>query len=233
MGEARRRSILQKKGLLTKVITNDSIKKPESVLEHIGRIIKDVLKELKDIGQQNSCIFAGYILTEVLKKEGFDAYVLTARVRILDPITSADIKKTGVYEIKNILDQPSQSSSQIFVGYGQKYQGDQENQNHESDDAQWAGHLVVIIPNLFKDKSAMCDLTIPQASKKEWGFNLVPVCTRVQNKFLTGEDICYFEINQCLAFYDAFPADDSYKDSQIWTDRHLFGASVQRVLEAR
>jgi hypothetical protein len=47
--------------------------------------------------------------------------------------------------------------------------------------------LAVVAPNVFDDRHALCDLTVTQAHKPEWGIHVSPMIVRVPESFVKGQ----------------------------------------------
>ena len=99
-----------------------------------------------------------------------------------------------------------------------------------STDKQWAGHLVVVLPQFFDDRHAFCDLTVTQASKQEWGINLMPVFVRVPTTFVTGETEFQAPVNGSLIIYKAFPKDKSFEAASVWKNTAYQDLAVKNII---
>jgi hypothetical protein len=92
--------------------------------------------------------------------------------------------------------------------------------------------LVVVVPNIFGDRHVLCDITITQAHKPEWGILLVPLCLRVPDTFVKGETDFKADVQGSLVGYMANPDDESYKAAADWKDLQRQEHVVHRVMSS-
>ena len=97
---------------------------------------------------------------------------------------------------------------------------------------QWAGHLVVIVPNVAAGKYLLCDLTLGQVNKPEWGIELPPKVFVVTEAFVRGAQDSRITANGCSVLYKAFSSDHSYDGFPVWSDAPRQDESAKRILEA-
>jgi hypothetical protein len=168
--------------------------------------------ELERIGEHHSCIFAAAVLTEVLHRMGYPAaYPLTVGAHILNPAYVAWTVKYGCPS-----DPDSESKCQAEGG---EHIGLGTASTEAMPPGVWAGHLVVVIPNLFGDCHAVCDLTITQVNKHGSGINLMPRYFAAPDTFVTGQTEFHKEVNGSLILYMAFPQNHSYIGTPNWMNR--------------
>ena len=168
--------------------------------------------ELERIGEHHSCIFAAAVLTEVSHRLGYPtAYPLTVGAQILNP---AMVAWTAIYGCPTDPDSEGKckAAGGEFVGLGTA-------PAEAMPPGIWAGHLVVVIPNLFGDSHAICDLTITQANNPGLGINLNPLFFAAPDTFVTGQTEFHKEVNGCLVLYMAFPQNESYVVTPNWTNK--------------
>ena len=171
-----------------------------------------VRTELERIGEHHSCIFAASVLTEVFRRTGYAAaYPLPVGAKILNPACVAWAVKYGW---SNDPDSVSRCKAE---GGAFTVVGDVPAEAMAP--GVWPGHLAVVIPNLFGECHAVCDLTITQASKPELGMNLTPLYFAAPDTFVTGKTEFQIEANGSLILYMAFPRNLSYVETPNWTNR--------------
>ena len=188
----------------------------------INSIARATDQELEHLGEKHSCIYASAVLLEVLKVKGFaDAYPLTVKPVVLNPPFVERLKTQPFPDDPETQAKWAQDGCcMINIGGG----------NAVSTDRQWAGHLVVTLPNFFDDRHAICDLTITQASKPEWGINLVPTFVRVPASFVNGETEFKAPVNGSFIVYKAFPEDHSFESASVWTNQTYRDLAVKNIL---
>jgi len=101
----------------------------------------------------------------------------------------------------------------------------------QSNEGQWFGHLVVVLPNFFEERHAICDASITQASKPEWNINLVPVFARVPDSFVEGKTEYKAPVNNSLIVYRAFPQDHSFDTAPVWRNQAYRDLAVKNIRE--
>lgn len=195
-------------------------------LQQLAREIVDissvVVSELRNCGEVHSCIFAAATLRHVLRAKGFSAtYPLTVRAVVLNPALVNQIRESGYPNDPEGQEQcRAEGCRRIAVGAGAK----------PTEPDQWRGHLVVVIPHYFGDRHAVCDLTIPQANRPEWGIELRPVFLRVPESFIRGQSEFKAPANGSVIIYRAHPNDDSYSRTESWTNKSRWQAVADRVI---
>lgn len=188
----------------------------------IQSLIQATNDELYRLGEQHSCIYAGAVLSKTLKAIGFtEAYPLTVKPRILNPAFVQRIKtQLPPSDEETLAKWAEEGCSIVAIGGGETV----------STDKQWAGHLIVVLPNFYDDRHAFCDLTITQASVPEWGINLMPVFVRVPNTFVTGETEFKAPVNGSLIIYEAFPNDKSFEAAPVWKNMAYQDLAVKNII---
>jgi hypothetical protein len=95
----------------------------------------------------------------------------------------------------------------------------------------WPGHLVTIVPEVFGNRAAILDPTIPQVNSQGHGFALRPILVGVPNGFLEGQQSCGKAIESCFVLYHALPDDRSYEQTPLWEDRQKQKRISRAVLD--
>jgi hypothetical protein len=189
-------------------------------LEKLSRIAVCLIDELHRVEQSHSCILAAIVATEVLHTVGYgQAYPLTVRPRILNPLTRKWLKETG-RPLNTVTDAEWNrlGGPPIFLGKAGLPGED------------WVGHVVVIVPNIFEDRHAMLDLTIPQVNLPGTGNNFVPLSLLVSDAFVRGECEHQQGVNGALIAYKAFPGDQGFESTEIWAERPRYKWFVDEIL---
>ncbi len=186
----------------------------------LQELIFTVQDELHRASEEHSCIMAAAVMLDVLRAKGIEsAYALTVKPRVLNPKFAERLNQEP-------FPQTTEQSAQweadgcymVAIGHG------------EGSPNEWPAHLVVVIPNALKGRDAVCDLTITQASVPRWNIQLAPILVGVRESFLDGSEGFALTINGCRVIYRAFPEDDSFKRTPIWTKRLKREAIAKRVL---
>jgi hypothetical protein len=185
------------------------------------KLVSTILEELDWAGEANSCIMAASVLIRVLQLKGLEgAYPLTVKPRIFNPRFTVRLEKEPVPSTPEIMKEwTSDGCAMVAIGHGQ---GSSE---------QWPAHLVVVIPKALKGKDAICDLTIIQAEKPEWGIQLEPILVGVRETFINGSQDFGVTINGSRIIYRAFPDDTSFKQTPIWKNKSWRDEIAKRVLK--
>ena len=179
----------------------------------IGTICDLAQRKLELYGQQHSCIFAAAVLTDVFRHKGYSrVFPLTVKPLIFNPMFHERAKTFGMPTDEATKDKWMADGCRM-IGLGVKPELAVE--------GQWAGHLVVVLPNHFGDRHAVCDITITQATKPEWGIDLMPLSFRAPDAFIKGEKEFKADVKGSLVVYMAFPGDKSYEESPNWTKKDL------------
>ena len=196
---------------------------PQQAMQQLVPIAGGVIDELKRLGEQNSCIFAGALLTRVLHRRGFaKAYPMTVRAHILNPPLVEWMKSNDFSLKEKEKEWMALGGRGIALGTGRE---DLVPSN------KWFGHMAVIVPNHFEDRHAMLDLTVTQAHKPEWGINLVPMIVRVPDSFIQGQtEFKAGAYGGSMIIYMGFPDDHSYRDSNLWKDQSPYDRIADRVV---
>jgi hypothetical protein len=185
------------------------------------KLAQAVMVELENVGEANSCIMAASVLLRVLHLKGLKgAYPLTVKPRVFNPKFTARLESRphiNASEIKNGLNEDG--CAMIAIGHG------------EGSEDKWPAHLVVVIPHALKGKDAICDLTITQANKPEWGIKLGQIMAGVRDSFINGTESFGVIINGCRVIYKAFPDDVSFKETPIWNRRLERDLIVKRIMK--
>src|SRR5262249_33605690 len=122
----------------------------------VGDVNLAVHDELGRIGEQHSCIFASAVLVEVLHRVGYPAvHPLTVRALIFN---------REFVEWEKVYGRPTdpvdlarcQAAGGRMIGLGA---GPAE----AAPPGRWAGHLAVVLLNLFGDRHGLSDITVTQA----------------------------------------------------------------------
>lgn len=177
-------------------------------LEEMTRLltaaIERTLAALPSYGMEHSCIHAAVMLVRVLQKCGFaNAFQLTVGARILNPALRNHIDRVGIPQTEQAYHAMLiGENSMVILGRDAPF----------VPEGNWAGHLVVIVPNAFDTKHAFIDLTITQVNSDEDGVAVNPVCSSVNDAFLRAEKQFSLNVNDCRIIYDAMPNDHSYGD---------------------
>lgn len=195
----------------------------QQAAEVISNISQGVRAELERISEHHSCIFGGAVLTEVFRRMGYStAYPLTVRATILNPALAAWVKANGFPRDPESQDRCEAAGGRMIgLGIGP---------TEAMPVGRWAGHLVVVVPNLFGDRHAISDITITQACKPDWGIDFLPILLRVPDTFVKGQTEFKAPANGSLIVYMAFPDDHSYEGSSHWTDRDRWASAADRVV---
>jgi hypothetical protein len=199
---------------------------PKKVMQDLCRMVGPVCEELEHAGEGRSCIFAAAVLLRVLRHKGYTAaYPLTARAIIYNPKSVERLRRWEAHPTDPAAQREWLTDGCRWLGLGVG--------TNAPPPGHWLGHLVVVLPNLFGDRHAVCDLTLAQASKPEWGIELGPACIRVPDTFTKGATEFKASFNGSLVVYLAFPDDRSYEATQAWTNNALCQSVAARVLSAK
>lgn len=187
----------------------------------IQAVSEPVRLELERIGEQHSCILAGAALIEALKRKGYQkAYPLTVRAIIVNPLLVDRVLQSGFPSDEKVKKQWVEEGGR-WIGLGSGPEGPGR--------GQWDGHLAVIIPQQFGDRHALCDLTLPQADKPDWGINLCPLLLRVSDSFVNGSASFKAPVKGSLVTYWAFPNDHSFDATPAWQNKQLHNDIVDHA----
>lgn len=180
-----------------------------------------VLNELNKWSEEQSCIMAAAVFLSVLRAIGVkNAYPLTVKAKIFYPKFTQRPKNEPYPNTTKLEAQwIAEGCHGINLGYV------------EGSDAQWPGHLVVIIPNVLNGRDAMYDLTIAQANKPEWDIQLSPILAGVRDSFIKGKENFGVTMNGCQIVYKAFPENHSFMEAPAWKGKLKSGLMVKRVLK--
>jgi len=187
------------------------------------KVSKEVSRELAACGHEHSCIEGAALLSKTLAGLGIcNTYPLTVAVRIHNPAVRRWIEKNGAPQDEASVKACNDAGGlTIAIGKGTE---------DMIPDGRWAGHLVIVVPNLFDDRHAMLDLTIIQAHRPEWGIHLQPICTRVDDLFVAGARNFPIEVNEAIVIYRAHPDDRSYNDHRDWMSTEGLDQAAANVL---
>jgi hypothetical protein len=184
------------------------------------QLIHAVLDELHRASEERSCIMAAAVLLDVLRARGVnDAYPLTVKPRILNPRFTERLNDEPFPQTTEQLAQWDADDCHIVViGHG------------KGSETEWPAHLVVVIPNALNGRDALCDLTITQANVPDWGIVLGAVLVGVRESLVDGSEDFGVTVNGSRIVYRAFPENQSFKRTPIWTRKLRRNAIVKRVL---
>jgi hypothetical protein len=184
----------------------------------LTRIMDAFLKEQGAVGGPLSCIESSAALLNVLHGLGYNgAYPLTVEVQILNPIATRSAERAGwVAEAAKA----EEGSFGVSIGA----------QGAEVGPDNWAGHLVVILPNFLGDRHMLLDTTIMQANKQGTGINLPAIFATVRDDFTSGAKVRKLAANDCTVMYKARPDDHSYKQGGNWDKVRVASPVSDRVL---
>jgi hypothetical protein len=186
-------------------------------------VLDSTLEELYRVGQEGSCIVAGAVLIEALRRKGIpDAFPLTVVVQIWNPLLADRVKATGFLPTdEKVIDQwDAEGCKWIVLGRVRQPRPNV-----------WPGHLVVIVPNQVGGRPSLCDLTLPQASKPEWGVELEPLLSdEVSTEFVRGLETTKYKVNGNLLTYQAFPENRSFESTNPWKYTEFRDSIVDAVI---
>ena len=159
-------------------------------------------------------------MLDVLRARGVnDAYPLTVKPRILNPRFTERLNDEPFPQTTEQLAQWDADDCHIVViGHG------------KGSETEWPAHLVVVIPNALNGRDALCDLTITQANVPDWGIVLGAVLVGVRESLVDGSEDFGVTVNGSRIVYRAFPENQSFKRTPIWTRKLRRNAIVKRVL---
>lgn len=185
------------------------------------KLVSIVIDELNKRPGGHFCIQAACVLLSVLRTKGIKgAYPLAVKVRIFNPKFTERLKIEPPPNTPELEAQwKAEGCIGIIIGGKDAPAGD------------WPGHLVVIIPGGLKGKDALCDLTITQANKPEWNIQLGPILISVRESHLRGKEALGVPLNGCQIIYEAFPDDQSFKETPVWKGKLKRDLIVKRVLK--
>jgi hypothetical protein len=195
----------------------------QTQIDRVQPLFNATLRELRRLGEQDSCIFAGAVLVELLRSRGYrNAYPLTVKPIVLNPNFAMRLR-TEPFP-RNALARAKwadEGCPMVSIGaYGAVSTRDI-----------WAAHLAVVLPNFFGERHLMCDLTIIQANRPEWKIYLRPVFLRVPEAFVSARTTYRAWVNGSTIIYRAFPRDKSYETAPIWKNRRYRDQALKTINE--
>lgn len=197
----------------------------QEVQKPIAQIAAKTVDELKRLGLQHSCVYAGALLTQVLHCRGFStAYPLTVRAFVLNPELHT-WAKANHFVIDGSTEERWSAVGGRFVALG-------EGRAETVPTGKWLGHLAVVIPNYFGHRHAFLDLTVPQVNQPQWKIVLPSVVAAVSAPFVRGEEEYHVPANASLIMYTGFPDDRSYTEFPLWKDQAQYAGPAERIIAA-
>ncbi len=169
----------------------------------LDEIVQAVIEDLTQGDLMQSCVQASTILAEVLKRTGFpEAFPLTVSVTAVNTPMAKRL-----YE---------RSDSSVLPDEGAFENGEYAaviDMDDPVEGRQWPGHLVVIVPNYFRERHAMIDVTIGQLNAPDKGVVLEPLTVPVEEAFVKGSARHTEFVGSNALFYQSHPADTTWQDS--------------------
>ena len=186
----------------------------------IGRILEAFLDGQSAEGGRLSCIASCAALLDVLHRLGYDkAYPLTVEARVLNPVATRHAERCGWMP-----DGSEAPKGSVIADIGPE--AADVGPHH------WAGHLVVIVPNLLGERHVLLDPTIMQANKPGTGINLPAISVTVRDDMISGEKLRQLSANGSTVFYRFRPTDHSYRDKSGWEKYRTGSPFADRVFAA-
>ena len=175
-------------------------------------------------GEHHSCIFASAVLSEVFRRRGFPrACALKVWVKILNPALIAWSEEHGFPSTREEVRRSDKArGSTIWLGILPP--------GRSMPNGAWVGHIAVVVPNAFGDRHALCDITITQINKPDWGIELPLLVIRVPEDFVKGERGFSVDVNGCRLNYMALPNDQEFKNFSAWKEQARWSSLVDRIV---
>ena len=209
-------------------------------LSLVLRGIEDVASReiLRDF-RPDSCIAATKIIIRVLRRFGYEAQAIPARLVMGNRAFTKLVEEKGV-----IPSMEEAIEAGWFVKHGAwsvgiGYQSVLAGTGHQSllrkaenagptPEGKWNGHVVAFLPR----HNTLIDASITQGNRPAKGivFPGVLIVTGISRYFLTGEGILRGEYNGCLIEYRPFQ-DESFRRAPDWTDDHRVKRAVKAIVK--
>lgn len=169
----------------------------EAGYRQLGGVIRGKILEAF---HTNSCIATTRATVDVLRARGQDVYPLVVNVMIAnEELVHYAREHDGRYPEAGSPDYPPGGFA-IGIGWGVPV-----------GPLDFTSHLVAVA-----ERRWMLDYSIDQASRPEYGIELVPLTIPVTEAFLRGREMVTYRWGKSFLTYQALPGDKSYRVSPNW-----------------